>query len=382
MNSTISEEQLQELSLPSLAAQFAQLVDQRCARGRRYALVPLLVLWLLAKLCGEDHPTGIAEWVAHRQAWLCEGLALAWRRMPHAATWRRLLAQDLAVAALEELAGAFLQRLSESPEAVLNLDGKTLRGTIAAGASHGLHLLAVQAQHSQCVWAQQAVMTKENEIRVAPQLLAGVALQGKVVTADALHTQQALSRQIVEAGGDYLWRVKENQPTLYAQLQQAFATPPPRDAETAQTLEKGHGRIEARRVTSSAQVSARLSWPYVSQAFRLQRTVTDCRTGQVREETAYGITSLAPLAAGPERLLAVARGHWSIENGLHYRRDVTFREDACRMKSHRAAQVLAVFNNLALGLLRTAGWQNLAAARRYYQAHLAEALALITKPFR
>ena len=91
---------------------------------------------------------------------------------------------------------------------------------------------------------------------------------------------------------------------------------------------------------------------------------------------------IADLSYEQARDLAVARGHWSIENGLHYRRDVTFREDACRIKSPTAAQALAVLNNVALGLLRTVGWQNLAEARRYYQAHLTEALSLLIQPFR
>jgi predicted transposase YbfD/YdcC len=342
-------------------------------------LAPLLVLLVLAKLAGQDTPSAMAEWVALRAASLKAALGLDWKRMPHPSTYRRLLQRGLDLQQLEALAGQFLASLGQATEDLLNLDGKTLRGTIPAGQTQGLHLLALQQAGRNLVLAQQAVASHENEISAAPALLRRVELRGKLVTGDALLAQQALSRQIVEAGGDYLWVVKENQPSLRAYLAAAFTTGGAEvaDRETAQSLEKGHGRIECRSLTTSAKLTNTLEWPYLEQAFVLRRTRTACRTQHRSEETVYGITSLGPLENGPERLLALTRGHWGIENGLHYRRDVTFREDRCRMKSHTAAQALAVFNNLAIGLIRHAGWENAAAARRFYGAHLETALSLI-----
>ena len=106
----------------------------------------------------------------------------------------------------------------------------------------------------------------------------------------------------------------------------------------------------------------------------------ECQTQKRSVRISYGITSLGPMQADADRLLALTRGHWGMENGLHRRRDVTFREDACRVKSHAAAEALAVCNNLALGLIRHAGWDNVAEARRFYDAYPAQALQLIVEP--
>jgi predicted transposase YbfD/YdcC len=382
-NTKLSWAQLSELK--SLAALFARLSDQRARRGVRYPLAPLLVLLTLAKLAGQDTPSAISEWVALRAPWLSAALRLDWKRMPHPSTYRRLLQRGLDLSQLEPQAGQFLASLGVGGADLLNLDGKSLRGTIPSGQTRGLHLLAVQQGAQNLVLAQTAVSSKENEISAAPGLLKQVEMRGKVVSGDALLAQKKLSRQIVRAGGDYLWIVKDNHPRLLKQLEAHFAAEAMAagtaraDYETAQSYDKGHGRIESRRLTSSSRIANTLDWPYLGQAFRLDRQVFTCRTQAERQETVYGLTSLPPTEAAPARLLALQRGHWSIENGLHYRRDVTFHEDACRMKSHRAAEALAVFNNLALGLMRHAGWENIAAARRHYEARLDEALGLILR---
>lgn len=367
------------LPLQSLAKLFASLTDQRAPRGVRYGLLPLLWIVLLAKLMGADTPVAIADWAAERAPWLRAQLHLKWRRMPHHSTYRRLFQQALPLAEFEQQARAFLSARQAADEALCNLDGKTLRGTIPGGATQGLHLLALQQAGTNLVLAQRPVAAKKNEISTAPGLLKDVALHGKIISGDALHAQRALSRQIVNGGGDYLWFVKQNQPALYQQLAQAWADPAPRphDAVTAQAYDKGHGRREFRQLTSSAQLTNTLDWPFAAQAFVLRRERTDCRTEKVTSQTVYGITSLVPFAADAHRLLHLTRQQWSIENGLHYRRDVTFGEDRCRMKSRAAAECLAIINNLAIGLLRWLGWDNLARARRYYAAHLPQALQLI-----
>lgn len=360
----------------SLAARLANLSDPRDPRGVRYPLLPLLILFVLAKLSNNDTPEAISDWVAGRTAELKQALGLAWKRMPSHSTWRRLLQWGLEVPELEREAGAFLATLIAAETDSFNLDGKCLRGTIPRGQTQGLHLLALQGGASNAVAAQTQVAPTENEISAAPRVLRAVALAGKVVTGDAIFTQRGLSRQIVRAGGDYLWLVKNNQPALQAQLASWFSTPRA-DLEIARTLDKGHGRIEERVLRSSSQLNGQVDWPYVGQVFQLCRQVYEIQSATTRSETVYGITSLPGLEADATRLLSLSRGHWSIENGLHYRRDVTFHEDATRLKSTRAAQALAVFNNLALGLLRHAGWDNIAKARRYFAAHRAEALRLI-----
>lgn len=363
------------LPLQSLAQLLAPLTDQRSPRGIRYALFPLLCIVLLAKLAQADTPLAIADWATARAAWLRDQLQLNWPRMPHHCTYRRLLQSALPLADFEQQGRAFLTQRQASDEPLYNLDGKTLRGTIPSGATQGLHLLALQQAKTNLVVAQAAVGPKKNEISRAPGLLKTVNLQGKIISGDAMHAQRKLSRQIVQAGGDYLWFVKKNQPALCAQLARGLGDPTrlPGDAQTTQAYDKGHGRIEYRRLTSSSQLTNTLGWPWAAQAFVLERERTECRSGKSTSQTVYGITSLAPLAVDAPQLLSLTRQHWSIENGLHYRRDVTFGEDRCRMKSHRAAECLAIINNLVIGLLRWLGWDNLAQARRHYSAHLSEA---------
>lgn len=365
--------------LSSLAQALSQVADQRAARGIRYELLPLLIIVMLAKLAAADTPLAIADWAAERAAWLREHLQVNWPRMPHHSTFRRLLQSSLSLPDLRQQAQAFLTARQSPHQRLYNLDGKTLRGTLAGGATRGEHLLALQQADTNVVLAQAPVGEKNNEISTAPALLTPVALADKIVSGDAMHAQRKLSRQIVRAGGDYLWFVKQNQPALCQRLQSAFTTSVggPADACTVTQYDKGHGRIERRQLTVSAQVTNTLNWPYASQAFKLQRTRTECRSGKVTEQTVYGITSLAPLNTAPADLLNWTRQHWSVENGLHYRRDVTFGEDRCRMKSGRAAECLAIFNNLAIGLLRWLGWENVARARRHYDAHWLEALQVI-----
>jgi predicted transposase YbfD/YdcC len=308
-------------------------------------------------------------------------LKLPWKRMPHSSTYRRVMQQGVDVPQLEQEAGKYLSTMSQAASEQLSLDGKTLRGTIPPGETQGVHVLAVQEVKKNLVLAQTEVGVKENEISAAPRLIGQVDVEGKVVSGDAMQTQRALSEQIVEDGGEYLWIVKENQPTLRADIETLFMSQGMpcnlTDFRTAQTLDKGHGRIEQRRLTASSALNDYLDWPYVGQVLKMERETYNCRQQHTRSEIVYGITSLPAAKADAARLMALVRNHWSIENGLHYRRDVTFQEDACRMKSRMAAQVLAVLNNLAIGVIRHLGWNNAAEARRFFAARIGEALSHI-----
>ena len=194
------------------------------------------------------------------------------------------------------------------------------------------------------------------------------------MTGDALYCQRMLCRQIRAAGGDYLVLVKENQPTLLADIRTLFDTPPPGERFAATTrIEQGHGRHETRRLWASAALAGYLDWPDVGQVGKVERTVT--RAGRAGGETRYFITSLGP-GVGPERLLALVRGHWGIENRLHYVRDVTLGEDASRVRSGAAPQVMAILRNSVLNLLRHYRSANIAASLRAVAWHRS-ALALL-----
>lgn len=356
-----------------------RLEDRRDPRGVRYPLARILTLALLAKLAGEDRLTGIAEWVQHRKEALARALGLARPQAPHRTTYSRILGSRLSVEDFEGMVGAFFAQ-SRPPGATvqLTIDGKTLRGSIGAGETQGEHLLAAYLPGEGVVLAQVAVDRKENEIAAAPRLLETIDLRDKVVSGDAMLTQRELSRQVVESGGDYLWSVKDNQPQLRDDLATCFADASPSEPGLATTVEKGHGRIEQRRLWASADLNDYLDWPCVQQVFRLDRRTQCVKTGVVTNETVYGITSLSPERAGPQQLLSLARGHWNIENGLHYRRDETLREDWCHLRLGHTQRMMAAINNLVLGLLLRRGVKNVPQQRRRYAARWDEALKLIT----
>jgi predicted transposase YbfD/YdcC len=264
--------------------------------------------------------------------------------------------------------------VAERGSFVLTLDGKTMRGTIPRGKTQGVHLLAAYLPAQGVVLAQVAVEHKENEIVAAPRLLRHLDLTGLVVTGDAMHTQRELSIQIVEQGGDYLWTVKENQPTLREEVETLFdpkiveatggeaAT----DFRRARTIEKGHGRLEERTITVSSMLQETSDWPYMHQAFCLEYTSTDIVTGQVSREVRYGITSQPPEVADPKKLMVQVREEWAIETGLHGRRDVTFREDDAHLRTGRLAHMVAVLNNTVIGTMLRHGHVNLSEARQRF----------------
>lgn len=198
---------------------------------------------------------------------------------------------------------------------------------------------------------------------MAPRLLEGIDLQDRVVTGDALYAQRNLCQQIVDGGGDYLVQVKENQPTLYGDIALLFREPPPGEVFRVAQQKGRHGdRQEVRTLWASTALEGYLDWPYVRQACKIQREVV--QKGKTTEEVRYVITSLGPEEADAGRLLGLRRGHWGIENRLHYVRDATMGEDASQVRTGSAPEVMAALRNVVLGLLRQVGVKNVAAALR------------------
>lgn len=376
----------------SLWAELATLADSRHKRGVRYPLVVILLLIVLAKLSGEDRAFGIADWAKNRTHELVEALHLSYPRMPHHNTYRRIIEDVVDPEELDAVASRFLMSLPGSGDSVLvAIDGKTVRGTIRADNGHREHLLAAYLPEEGIVLMQVAAGDKENEITVAPKLLKCLDLRGKIVAGDAMHTQRELSVQILDAGGDYLWLAKDNQPTLRADIEEVFTADDSTviggkvetDFETYRTVDKGHGRLERRQITTSSSLKDYSDWPGLEQVFKLERQRVENKTCKEENEVVYGLTSLTRAVASPQRLLDLNRKYWGIENGLHNCRDTTFQEDRCRLTRGHAGRVMATINSLVIGLLRRIGHTNLARARRLYDARFHPALRLlIASPLR
>jgi predicted transposase YbfD/YdcC len=371
-----------------LLSALAAVPDPRRRRGRRYAWPLLLTLITAALASGERNVRAVGQWVAEHAEELIAALAPPRGRLPSTATLRRVL-RAVDVEALEQGLAIFAAGLpaasAADPWRGQAVDGKAVRGANRHGAD--LHLVGLVRHGDGVVLGQVAVADKSNEITAAPRLLAGRDLAGTVTTMDALLAQQGFAAQIRAQEGHYLMVVKTNQPQLYHAIDRLFAEPPPpRPGDclaAATTLAKGHGRLERRRLERSAALTGYLAWPDARQVLRRTCRRVIATTGEIQEEATYGVTSLPPTAATPAQVEALWRGHWTIENRVHYVRDVTLGEDACQVRVGNAPQALAALRNGVLNLLRALGWSRIPDALRHYGAYAHRALALLaTHPAR
>jgi predicted transposase YbfD/YdcC len=307
-------------------------------------------------------------------------LKLDWKKPPHEVTWKRFIEDAIDAAQIEQVFGEYLLSMSEDEQKLWNMDGKVLCSVKAEETEKQLHLLALAESQKNLTVDQTALEAGENEISAGKRLLKRANVENKIISGDAIFAQKQLSQIVVEGGGEYLWKLRANQGNIYRLAKEYFERQTDKYAEKAVHLDKGHGRIEERRITTSFRITGEVEFPYLEQVFRIEKKSVEVKTGKQSEQTIYGMTSLPVEEYGAAELLELTRKHWRIENGLHYRRDVTFKEDAVRKKSNGGGQIMAALNNLAIGILRKIGWENIAQARRYYEAQIKKGLELISKP--
>ena len=356
-----------------------EITDTRKARGKIYPLSFVLTTIVLAKLAGEDKPSAIAEWIKLRRHQLVAAFSRQRKRVPCLNTIRTILSEVVSLGELQKILNRCLHEgFGGQQSQLVSIDGKTMRGTIPKGGQQGVHLLAAYLPEEGIVLEQIAVDSKENEISAAPKLIQKLDLRDRVVCGDAMLTQRNISVEVLAQGGDYIWFLKENQPTMKRDVEQYFKPPrkaagwhlQPLEKKVAKSVTKGHGRLEKRRLTCMEDETGFLNWPGVEQVFQLERTVTDCRTGVVSQEMCYGITSLVAEKCSASQLLSLIQAYWGIENGLHYRRDVTLFEDATRISNPQLAEAISVMNNFVIGLTSKLGFSNLASARRTFNVEI------------
>jgi len=339
------------------------VADPRARRGVRHRLAVILALAVCAVLAGARSFTAIAEWAADTDEATRAGLGIR-GAVPCESTIRRTL-QRLDADAFDDLAGAWAQQRT-APAAgrrrVVAVDGKTLRGS-ASGTRPGRHLLAALDHACGVVLGQVDVEVKTNEIPMLPVLLDKISLAGAIVTADAMHAQREHARYLVDQrGAHYILTVKGNQPKLRAQL----ASLPWRDVPvTVDTRDRGHGRHERRTLKVTA-VAAGLRFPHAAQAMQIVRRRKPLASRKWSTETVYAVTSLTAAQARPDQIAEALRGHWAIEDRLHWVRDVTYGEDISQVRTGSGPRVMATLRNLALAILRLAGATSIAAALRHH----------------
>lgn len=359
-----------------------EVPDQRGRKGRQIALPAILSLSVAAMLAGADSLIAIFRWgrrlppEALRLLGFPDGVA------PCHATYHYVF-QSIDGEALSRCLGSFAR--GDSTAGHIAIDGKTLRGSRRHDVA-ALHIVSAFSAELSAVIGDLVVAPEQNEITAALALLKSLPLDGAVITGDAIFCQREICRHIRDAKGHYLFAVKLNQPELHDAIAESFgdlsplavAGPAPRprpdDLAVAETVEKGHGRLEVRRAEVSAEVVAHLGWPGAAQVMRIERRREI--KGKASVEIAYFVTSLPKVEATPARLLGLARAHWGIENKLHWRRDVAMNEDRCRVRA--GARTLASLRNLALALIRKTGLST-PAAREAFAADRSAAVQAVTE---
>lgn len=336
-----------------LADVLVAISDPRQAGKVKHDLVEMLVVAVMGVLVGADTFVEIELWARAKLDWLRRYLRLE-HGIPSHDTFGRLFGlidPDEFEGAFRRWVGAIVPSLAEG--SVVPIDGKTSRRAKKVDATP-LHLVSAFAAGAGLVLGQRATAEKSNEKTAIPELLASLALEGCIVTIDAMGTQPSIAQAIRDKKADYVLAVKDNQPTLAASIRDFFTlfqTAPEKTPHTfAETVEKDHGRLEIRRCYAFDQLDC-LAKPEVWPDLKSFAVIESERLikGKTTIEWRFYISSLAPDA---QRLTQAIRSHWSIENRLHWCLDVAFADDQMRARTLHAAHNLAVLKRMTMNLIR------------------------------
>jgi predicted transposase YbfD/YdcC len=335
---------------------FAELPDPRMNRTKRHLLGDLLTIAICAVICGADGWVQVALFGQSKVKWFKTFLALP-GGIPSHDTFGRVFAR-LDPQAFEECFTQWIATLAAKPQGrLIAIDGKTIRRSLdTANGKAAIHMVSAWCAANHLVLGQLATDAKSNEITAIPQLLKLLDLSGSVVTIDAAGCQKKIAAAIVDQGGDYVLQLKGNQGTLHEETALLFDECLRDDCHgiaysTATTTNGGHGRVEERQIWATSQIgwfAEKGKWRNLRSLIRVRakRTVN----GETSQEYRYYISSLP--ADGASRLLELIRGHWGVENCLHWSLDINFREDDCRIRQGHAAENYSRLNRIALNLLK------------------------------
>jgi predicted transposase YbfD/YdcC len=347
---------LSQLKAQTLFESLTVIKDPRVERTKLHSLIDILVIAICAMICGAEDWEDMAEFGEAKQEWLATFLELK-NGIPSHDTFRRVFilleTDELKVSFLEWIRSA----VSLSGGSLVSIDGKNLRGSKSAvNGKKALNIVSAWASEQSVVLGQVKCQEKSNEIRAIPELLRILELKGCIVTIDAIGCQKEIVKEIVEKEADYVISLKGNQGTLHKEVKEYLDW-----AERVKfkeigfdyysSLEKGHGRIEKRRCWATEEIGwlkEKAEWANLQSVIMVEAE-REIIGGEKTVERRYFISSLGANAA--EALRSV-RGHWAIENQLHWCLDIGFREDDCRTRTGNAAENLATLRHLGLNLLK------------------------------
>ena len=378
---------MKEAGIAGLIERFGDLPDPRVEGRTDHDLLDIIVLALCAVMSGAEGWDDMEDWGREREGWLRQYLRLR-NGIPGHDTIRRVF-EAISPLALEQRFEAWMSETCPAVKGrVIAIDGKALRGSARSERGlRALHQVSAYAAEYGLTLGQRTCAEKSNEITAIEELLPSLALEGAIVTIDAMGCQTAIAQQITDGGGDYVLAVKDNQRHLADALRDFFSTLnapgyPRRPVSQHDTLDKGHGRIETRRCIAVSELDwlellgLKARWSKLTSVACIESTREIA--GRVETEKRYVISSLP---ADSRRLLHSVRSHWGIENGLHWCLDVTFGEDASLIRLRNAAQNFSFLRRLALNLFRADKSRSISLPRKlktaaYNPAYLATAIQL------
>src|SRR4030081_3184998 len=340
---------------PSLLTPFASLDDPRQHAKVLYPLVEILLLALSATIAGADDFVEITLWGEEHQAFLRRFFPYANAIPSHDPLCDVFAAVDPDL--FKTCFLAWVEDLRDGAPEIIAIDGKTSRRSHDRGKGRKpLQMVSPWATNQRIVLGQQATEEKSNEITAIPLLLKNLDLNGALVTIDAMGTQTKIAQAIRDGGGGYILSLKETGPAPFAEIDMLSNEPPPGVAfETSVTVDGCNGRIATRRhtvchetawLTSDRRYPGEPRFPDLAMIGRVESEVE--RDGKIERETRYYMCSVSLRA---EMFGRVVRGHWGIENRLHWVLDVVFREDLARLRSGNAPANMAIVRHAALNLL-------------------------------
>ena len=339
--------------------------DPRSKQGRRHSGYSVLALSTCAMLSGARGYSAITQYGKTLSARQLDRLRC--RKPPSDSTYKRMLQRLDPEEFDEKICRWLITATGGSNGSRISVDGKTLRGSFDK-EGRPVHLLSALLQHEKIVLAQKRVPDKENEITGFPKLLTPLDIEGCLVTSDAMQCQVANSTFIVrEKKADFLWTVKENQPSLLDLITKTCEEESRPVVSHSTLFNKGHGRIENYECIVKAwtvDIANQHPFPFITQVLRIKRMWTNSEGKNPKSEVRYLITSASRLKS--DELLRAAIDHWAIENSLHYVRDEAFAEDRSRIRKGNAPQVMATLRNLSMGIIRISGGENITEGLRYF----------------
>ena len=344
----------------------SKLPDPRRRQGLRYPLRSVVVIGLMACVCGCDNAESMNEWGKTNEEWLKTFLDL-----PHGSPSQDVFLSVFASLEPSAFSKVFEQwsrwlmlRLHKSSTHIA-IDGKCVRRSHDKSKEQpSIHMVSAWTSDADLVLAQRKTDVKSNEITAIPKLLEALDISGTTITIDAMGCQTKIAESIIEGGADYILSVKDNQETLHAEIKETFAEAdddrlrsvdevPKPEIQSFSETEKGHGRIEIRTVRVTQQLSwvqTRKRWASLGTLIEVTRERHELSTDKTSKEVSHYIASQKDISA--KTAARHIRSHWGIENKLHWVLDMAFREDEARHRAKNAAQNMATLRHFALNIIK------------------------------